>query len=124
MQQKIEPTNESFVFPDTFDAETYFADAFGVIVVPEELDVETIRLKVSETGNKRKYFRSLPLHLSQNEVERYPEYSVFEYRLYPTYDFFQEVLSHGVQVELLSLEWVRGELRYMVEEMYALYREG
>ncbi|KKY60746.1 helix-turn-helix transcriptional regulator [Tannerella forsythia] len=122
--KRIEPTDESFVFPDTFDAETYFADAFGVIVVPEELDVETIRLKVSEAGNKRKYFRSLPLHPSQNEVERYTDYSVFEYRLYPTYDFFQEVLSHGAEVELLSPEWVRGELRYMVEEMHALYREG
>ena len=95
-----------------------------MIVVPEELDVETIRLKVSEAGNKRKYFRSLPLHPSQNEVERYTDYSVFEYRLYPTYDFFQEVLSHGAEVELLSPEWVRGELRYMVEEMHALYREG
>lgn len=122
--KRIEPTDESFVFPDTFDAETYFADAFGVIVVPEELDVETIRLKVSEAGNKRKYFRSLPLHTSQKEVERHPEYSVFEYRLYPTYDFFQEVLSHGAEVELLSPEWVRGELRYMVEEMHSLYREG
>ena len=92
--KRIEPTDESFVFPDTFDAETYFADAFGVIVVPEELNVETIRLKISEARNKRKYFRSLPLHTSQNEVEHYTDYSVFEYRLYPTYDFFQEVLSH------------------------------
>ena len=36
------------------------------------------------------------LHASQQEVENTVEYSVFEYLLRPTYDFCQELLSHGV----------------------------
>lgn len=118
---QLELTNVAFTFPDSFDAEAYFGNSYGIMVTPDELDVETIRIKVTDRNNKRKYLRLLPLHASQEETERLPEYSVFTYRLYPTYDFFQEVLSHGAEIEVLSPEWVRRECREIIEEMLKNY---
>ena len=119
--QRLEQTEEDFAFPDTFDAEAYFHDSYGIMVMPEELDVETIRVKVTDKNHKRKYLRMLPLHHSQEETEKHKDYSIFTYRLYPTYDFFQEVLSHGAEVEILSPKWVREECKWMIEEMLKLY---
>lgn len=118
---QMEKTDVVFAFPDSFDAEAYFGNSYGIMVTPDELDVETIRIKVTDRNNKRKYLRLLPLHASQEETERLPDYSVFTYRLYPTYDFFQEVLSHGAEIEVLSPEWVRQECREIIKEMLKNY---
>lgn len=121
--KQMEQTGESFVFPETFEAAVFFMNSYGIIVDSEDFDVETIRLKVTDKNNKRQYFRSLPLHSSQKESEKQTGYSVFEYRLYPTYDFLQEILSHGAEIEILAPAWVREECAYIVEEMYKMYRK-
>ena len=51
---------------------------------------------------KNLYFRSLPLHHSQQVVAQTDEYTIFSCFLQPTYDFRQELLSHGAEVEVLS----------------------
>ena len=61
-------------------------------------------------GTQREYFRTLPLHHSQKEVETENEYSVFRYYFSPTYDFVQEILSHGCEVEVLFPEHLRNEV--------------
>ncbi len=113
-------TDQPFDFPSTFDAEAFFHDSYGIIV-DSDYQPEKVRLKVYDKYNKRKYLRSLPLHHSQKEVERADGYSIFEYRVCPTSDFVQEILSHGPEVEILSPEWLREECRYYVNEMYQLY---
>jgi len=119
------PTTQKFEFPSTFDAQAYFRDCFGIIRDTAEYEVETIRVKVTDTpdGHKRRYFRLLPLHESQQEVEKYPDYSIFEYRLYPSYDFIQEILSHGSEVEILSPENVREDIRGYIELMHSMYKK-
>lgn len=117
----LEMTEDKYIMPSTFDMAAYYRDWFGIIVMPEEYDIETIRLKASARHYKRDYLLSLPLHVSQREVEHTPGYSVFEYRTYPTEDFFQEVLSHGPDVEILSPKWVRDEMRFRAGEMYRMY---
>lgn len=114
--------SEKFKMPQSFNMETYFKDWFGIIVMPEEYDIETIRLKVSVLHHKRDYLLTLPLHNSQKEVEHKPDYSVFEYVTYPTEDFFQEILSHGPNVEVLSPLWVRNEMMSRSLGMYKLYK--
>ena len=54
-------------------------------------------------------------------MERTAEYSVFEYRLAPTYDFRMELLSHGADVEILQPAWFREEVKKIVDEMSKLY---
>lgn len=119
--QHLEATEETFKMPRQFSVESYFADAFGIIVEPEEYQVERIRLKVSDVNHRRQYLRSLPLHHSQREVEKNSDYSVFEIRVAPTYDFIQQILAMGNEAEVLSPDYVRAEIKRRIKEMAALY---
>ena len=115
--QYAEVLNQTFRVPAKFNAEKFFAGMFGVIV-PEE-GSEKILLKVdhSQVG----YFKSLPLHDSQREVESTPEYTIFEYKLAPTFDLKQAILSHGSFVEVLAPEYFRDEIRDDIKAMLECY---
>lgn len=119
--QHLVATEETFKMPRQFTTEGYFADVFGIIVEPEEYKVERIRLKISDVNHRRQYLRSLPLHHSQREVERHSDYSVFEVRVMPTYDFIQQLLSMGGEVEVISPDYVRAEMKRRITEMARLY---
>jgi len=109
--------------PQDFSVDDYFADAFGIIVEPEEYDVETIKMKVYDINHRSEYLHSLPLHPSQKEVERHKDYSIFELRVAPTYDFIKEILSMGGEVEVVSPEYVRQEVRRRAEELLSRYKD-
>ena len=117
----LEMTDETFKMPVHFSAESYFAKAFGIIVEPEKYKVERIRLKVTDINHRRQYIRSLPLHDSQREVERYDDYSIFELQVMPAYDFIQQILAMSNEVEVLSPENVREEIARWVKEIAKLY---
>ena len=96
----LEPTERKFKLPKSFDAEKFFADHYGIIISDKEFDVGPVALKVDSWQSK--YLRTLPLHHSQVEVERNNEYSIFEYRLCPSFDFRQKILSMGATTEVLA----------------------
>lgn len=64
------------------------------------------------------YMRDLPLHESQQEIERNEEYSIFELFIRPTYDLYQEVLRMGTEVEVLAPLYMREEIIAMFEDTY------
>ena len=119
--EHIETMNENFKMPSDFSADDYFKEAFGIIVDKEDYNVEAIRLKVYDTNHRRDYLRSLPLHWTQQETEQHCNYSIFEMRLAPTYDFMQELLSMGGEVEVLSPDYVRQEMKWRISDMMAKY---
>ena len=119
---RIETTEKTFRMPPEFSAAEYFSESFGIIVDKEDYNVETIRLKVYNTNHRREYLRSLPLHHTQQEIEKHGQYSVFEMKLAPTYDFLQELLSMGDEVEVLSPDYVREEMKWRVREMMKNYQ--
>ena len=96
----LEPTERKFTLPKKFDAEKFFADHYGIIIGDDEFDVGPVALKVDWWQSK--YLRTLPLHHTQVEVERNDEYSIFEYRLCPSFDFRQKILSMGATTEVLA----------------------
>ena len=104
--------------PDGFDAEDFFSRYFGIITSTETL-IETVEIKVD--SDQVKYFRSLPLHPSQQETEADDGSSIFKYRLVPTFDFKQEILSHGQSVEILSPESLRNEIHAEIKAMLKRY---
>ncbi|MDR0866412.1 MAG: WYL domain-containing protein [Candidatus Symbiothrix sp.] len=116
--QNLRVTDTQCETPD-FNPEDYFNDSFGIIV-DEEIDPCTVELKVSEP--KRKYFNALPLHDSQQEISTTDEYSIFRYFVRPTYDFRQELLSHGAEIEVLSPAWFRDEISAITKKMNKLYK--
>lgn len=70
------------------------------------------------------FSRSMPIfrHHSQKEIERNREYSIFEYLIRPTYDFRQEILSHGAEMEVLSPKWLREQISRILETQIKAYR--
>jgi predicted DNA-binding transcriptional regulator YafY len=116
----VEVEDEHFVYPDDFDPETFFEGCIGVIV-DLEFDIESVRLKVS--ANQSNYIRSLPMHSSQKETERNDDYSIFTLEVRPTYDFQQEILKNGADMEVLSPEWLRNKIAVMIENMSNNYKK-
>ena len=96
----LEPTERKFKLPKKFDATKFFEDYYGIIISDDDYDVCPVALQVD--AQQSNYLRTLPLHHTQVEVERNDEYSIFEYRLCPTFDFRQKVLSMGGSVEVLA----------------------
>ena len=113
---KLQCVSEKFKIPEDFDLEVFFGSSFGVFT---DKNPEKIVLKVNE--EKAKYLKSLPLHHSQREIRQEGNYTFFEYFLRPTYDFRQEILSHGAEIEVLSPDWFRQEIKMIVLDMQHLY---
>ena len=118
---QLDLTDHSFEYPKDFKAENYFVDCFGIIA-DQNCDVETVKLKVS--AGQAKYLNSLTLHGTQKEIERTDEYSIFTVRLRPTFDFQQEILSMGSDIEVLSPKWFREDTAERVKAMWNKYKEG
>ena len=116
----LEKTEETFTMPKEWDAEEYFDGFIGVLCY-NDCNKETVKIKVSTS--QANYLRSLKLHESQDEVERNEDYSIFTYYLRPTYDFMQELLWNGEEVEVLEPQWLRDETRGRIERMLDLYKE-
>lgn len=110
---------KKFKLPRTFDASVYFDECFGVIA-GDGTNVENVKLKVSV--GQANYLRSLPLHRSQQELERTDKYSIFHFRVRPSYDFQQEILWHGEEMEVLEPLWLREEIAGKIEKMWDKYR--
>ncbi|MCQ2343740.1 MAG: WYL domain-containing protein [Paludibacteraceae bacterium] len=65
--------------------------------------------------------RDLPLHQSQRETEQTDEYSIFELNIRPTFDFQQEILWNGEDVEVLKPMWLRKEIAGKIKRMWNKY---
>lgn len=111
--------DQKFSMPDTFIPSEFFEDYYGV-VFDEDLAVEKIKLKVS--ADQANYLRSLPLHHSQQENQTTDKYSIFELELCPTYDFYQEILRNGEEIEVLEPLWLRKEIAGEIEKMWNKYK--
>lgn len=97
--------------------ETYYSGCYGII---REMRKPCL-IKLRADKQQRCYLRAQPLHESQKEVESADEYSVFEYYLRPSFDFYQKVLWMREKVELLGPEAVREEFAAVVRRIAEIY---
>lgn len=112
----MEELEEHFEIPKGFDAEEYFGNYFGVIIGEEPEDV-----KIRVVPDQVKYFRTLPMHGSQRERAQEDGSSVFSYHIAPTFDFVQEILSHGADVEVLEPAELRESIADIIAGMASRY---
>ena len=99
-------TSQSFTLPKGFEPQDTFRKLFGVIL--DNGQVENVVIRVAD--DQVKYYRTLPLHHTQEEGEAGEGYVEFSYRLVPTFDFVRELLSKGEYVEVMSPQWLRKEV--------------
>lgn len=97
----------------------YFDGSFGVNHSDTDKP-EIIRIKVY--GTQVDYVRALPLHESQVEVGATNDWSIFEYRIIPCYNFYQQLLWHREKLEVLGPDNVRAEMVKIVKDLVELYK--
>ena len=66
---------------------------------------------------------TLPLHHSQREELRTPEYSEFSFFIAITYDFIQELRKQGSNLEVLEPEQLRESFKQEAALLGRLYWE-
>ena len=111
--QNIEPTNQKYTLPDEGAAERYFRNAYGVTVL--EGEPEHVTISISE--EQAPYLRTLPLHPSQREIDPINGYPAFQFFVYPSDEFCQELFKYGSDVEVHEPEWLR---KYFADDAVAL----
>ena len=117
--EDVELTDKKIMPSLDITAEDYFEGSFGVNHSDNQKP-EVIRIKVY--GAQVEYIRYLPIHESQKEVEKTEEWSIFEYRLVPCYNFYQQLLWHRERLEVLEPLYVREEMKSIVEDLFNKYK--
>ncbi len=115
--QGVKILKESFILPKEFDAASLFRDAYGITMTGTP---ETVKIKTY--GPETFYWRSVPIHLSQKEIETGEDYSVFSFYLYPLApEFIHALLGHGATIEVLEPASLRETLIAKIDEMKERY---
>lgn len=114
----IQSSNNDFVVPDDFHPQEYFLHNYGVI--REDIPPQTIEIKVF--GMQVNYWRALPFHHSQKEIETTNQYSVFSLFLSPSFDFIRAILSQAADVEIIKPLSLRNEIRELLGKMNNMYQ--
>lgn len=112
-------TLRSFKMPEKFDAKEYFNDWFGIVHDERYYKPEIIRLKVWD--RQRHYFKTLPLHEPQKEVETHKDWSIFEYYMAPTWDLEMDLLQYNDCVEVLEPQSLREAMIEHINNMKDVY---
>ena len=110
-EEKMTPTHNITV-------DEYFDGCFGANHSDEQKP-ERIIIKVYNT--QVEYVKALPIHESQKEIETTDEWSIFEYRLVPCYNFYQQLLWHREKLEVLEPQYVRDEIKIAIQKMLEHY---
>ena len=110
--------DERFKMPDSFNSTEFFSEYYGVIIDEKQI-AEEVKLKVSAA--QANYLRSLPMHHSQQEIERTSEFSIFQIVIKPTNDFQQEILKNGEDIEVLEPLWLRNKITDKIKGMWNKY---
>lgn len=104
----LDETNTCFVKDPKFKADEFFKPYFGVFIGKEESPIHIILRAYKKMVP---LLRTLPKHQSQKEITTTNEYSDFEYYLSPTFDFRQEILKEGPDLEVLEPPTLRNEIK-------------
>lgn len=113
--KSIEPSTLLYIPTDIDFEEDYFADLMGVT----QIDSEAIPILLSFSKNRFPYVVSKPLHPSQRMVDK--EQCQVSIQVKPTKEFYQQILSFGPDVEVLSPISVREEVAQRIKNMLSLY---
>ena len=114
----IRLTEEKMLPSKNITPEEYFDGSFGV---NHSDDQKPDRILIKVYSTQVEYIKALPLHESQKEIEATDEWSIFEYRLVPCYNFYQQLLWHREKLEVLEPQNVRDEIKNSIKKMLEHY---
>lgn len=117
---ELEETKQTFELDPTFDANSFFKNYFGVFIGD---DVEPTRIVLRAYGKMIPLIRTLPKHISQKEISTTETYSDFEYYLAPTFDFQQEILKEGKELEVIEPQSLRKKIQNELKDALKRYNK-
>lgn len=104
-------TNSKTFKKQEYNLEDLFKNSFGIIST-ENQNPEKILL--SFKGEQSAFVKSLPLHHSQETITDNKDELRISLNLVPSYDFYQELLTHAERLTIISPEKVKTEyLRFL-----------
>ena len=101
----IRLTEEKMLPSKKITADEYFDGSFGVNHSDDQKP-ERILIKV----------------YSQKEIEATDEWSIFEYRIIPCFNFYQQMLWQRERIEILEPQRVRDEMKKIIEDIQKFYK--
>lgn len=104
---ELKITQQKFLPITNYNPEKAFEHSFGIMA---SNDKQPQKIVLQFIPNEAKYIKSLPLHHSQMLINETKENSIFEFFLFPTYDFIMELLSIGEKVKVLAPESLKKEM--------------
>lgn len=118
--QSINVSDKKFTKDEAFDAECYFADFFGIVSGD---DSKKEKVVVRAYGTERFSMRDLPIHSSQKEIVKGPDYSDFELRLHTTLDFAGYLVSKSHLIKVLEPATLAKQVCELHQKAIDLYKE-
>lgn len=103
-----------------FRLKEHFKNCFGVMGIGTS-DKSPQKIVIKSTREQGQYIKSYPLHTSQNILEDNGETFIFELLLYPTYDFMQELLSFGSEIEVLEPQFLIDSIKQHLKDSLKKY---
>ena len=112
----MRPTNLTFTYPSKFCAKEFFAPYYGVF-----RNAEPVKVIIEATPSSTQFLRLLPLHESQKELRQFHGNTFFEYFIAPTFDFIQELRTHGTDIRVREPESLVEIFREEAQKAYEMY---
>ena len=78
---------------------------------------------INTTNANGKMISRILTSVSQQEIERTSEFSIFRMLVKPTYDFQQEILKNGEYIEVLEPLWLRNKIADKIKGMWNKYNQ-
>ena len=115
----LEFTGDIFDYPKGFDIEEKYRHFFGII---SPFNQKPEKVVLSFEPLQGRYIKSQPLHHSQKVLKDTAEELRIQLYVCITYDFIQELLSHGDRVRVVEPEGLVREIRKVYEKGLRHYR--
>ena len=112
----MEFTNDEFKYPKDFDTHHFFAPYYGVF-----RNAKPTKVIIEANDKSTQYLRLLPLHASQKEVKQIEDFTYFEYDIAPTFDFIQELRTHGTDIRIVEPESLVKVFKKEAKKAYEMY---
>lgn len=116
--KNIEILDEKFKPNKNFNSKEYFDGSVGVYSsgAPKQ------KVVIRAYDKARDYMETLPFHHSQKIESKTNDYTDFSITVRPTFDFKQLILQQGTQVEVLSPDSLRNEIKEIITKMLERYK--
>ena len=112
----MRPTALAFTYPNTFNAKAFFAPYYGVF-----RNADPVKVIIEATPPSTQFLCLLPLHESQKELSQFHGNTFFEYFIAPTFDFIQELRTHGTDIRVREPESLVELFREEARKAYQMY---